>query len=269
MRLGTSASALFGAVLLLGAAYAFLPAAGARAQASSCIDVALVFAVDSSASVSRKEFALQQQGIAAALRDPAVLTAIEDAGKVAVSILFWGSEGLPKPQSGWAVLNGREDAERFARTVESMPRLVTGDTGLGAGLMSAIEKLDTLGTCAVRKVINVSGDGEETRLYRQQRKSLPPPLVRKLAEKQHVEINALAIANEESELALYFTENVITGPDAFVMEVRDYGTFAEAMKKKLIREIGPRAVSDTETGKSRPFLETRLITGEHRPARYN
>jgi hypothetical protein len=269
MRLGISASAVFGATLLLGAACAFLPAAGARAQASSCIDVALVFAVDSSASVSREEFALQQQGIATALRDPRVLTAIEDAGKVAVSILYWGSEGLPKPQSGWVLLNGREDAERFARTVESMPRLVTGDTGLGAGLMSAIEKLDALGTCTARRVVNVSGDGEETRLYRQQRKSLPPPLVRELANKQQVEINALAIANEESDLALYYTENVITGPDAFVMEIRDYGEFAEAMTRKLIREIGPRAVSETETRKTGTIVETRLMSRDDRPARFN
>ena len=269
MRLGISASALLGASLLLGTACAVLPAAGIKAQASSCIDVALVFAVDSSASVSREEFALQQRGIAAALRDPAVQTAIEDAGQVAVAILFWGSEGLPKPQSGWALLNGREDAERFARTVENMPRLVTGDTGLGAGLMSAMQKLDALGTCTVRRVVNVSGDGEETRLYRQQRKSLPPALVRELAEKQQVEINALAIVNEEGDLAHYYTENVITGPDAFVMEVRSYDEFGEAMKRKLIREIGPRAVSETESRKAQTYLETRLMPRGDRPRRIN
>jgi hypothetical protein len=268
MRLGTSASALLGAALLLGAACALLPAAGARAQASSCIDVALVFAVDSSASVSGEEFALQQQGIASALRDPAVQTAIEDAGKVAVSILFWGSEGLPKPQSGWALLNGKGDAERFARTVEMMPRQVTGDTGLGSGLMSALDKFGELQTCTVRRVVNVSGDGEETRLYRRPRQSLAAPLVRALAEKQQVEINALAIANQEKDLAIYYSENVITGPDAFVMQVDNYEAFAEAMKRKLIREIGPRAVSSTGSDKAGPWLASELEIGD-RPGRVN
>jgi hypothetical protein len=188
---------------------------------------------------------------------------------VAISILYWGSEGLPKPQSGWVLLNGREEAERFARTVEAMPRLVTGDTGLGAGLMSALEKFGDLQTCTVRRVVNVSGDGEETRLYRRQRQSLAPPLVRALAEEQHVEINALAIANEEQGLAAYYSENVITGPDAFVMQVGHYGEFAEAMKRKLIREIGPRAVSGTEFRRPSRWIASGLAPVRAAPERVN
>ena len=93
--------------------------------------------------------------------------------------------------------------------------------------------------------------------------------MRALAEKQQVEINALAIANEEQDLAVYYSENVITGPDAFVMQVDHYEEFAEAMKRKLIREIGPRAVSEAETRKGGTYFETRLIFGDDRPARFN
>lgn len=212
---------------------------------SSCLDVALVLTVDASASVSRQEFALQQYGIAAAFRDSGVRNAISMAGRVAVSVIFWGSEGLAKPQSAWVLIDNDAAAEGFARLVESMPRGVSGDTGLGAGLLAALEKFESLDQCAIRRVVNVSGDGEETRVYRGKRRSPVPSQVRALAQAMEVEVNALAIANEEKDLAVYYASNVITGPSAFVVDVTRYEDFAEAMKRKLIREIGPQVVSQT------------------------
>lgn len=214
------------------------------AHSSSCLDVALVLTVDASASVSKQEFALQQSGIAAAFRDPDVRDAISAAGRVAVSIIFWGSEGLAKPQSGWVAIDSPSAAESFASMVEAMPRGVTGDTGLGAGLLAAVQKFESLDQCAIRKVVNVSGDGEETRVFRRQRNSPAPVQVRDIAESSEVEINALAIANEEKDLAQYYASNVITGPDAFVMQVTRYEDFAQALQRKLVREIGPRMVSE-------------------------
>jgi hypothetical protein len=217
--------------------------APARA-AEPCVDVALVLSLDASASVSAAEFALQQQGIAAAFREPEVQDAIAMAGRVAVSAMFWGSEGLPKQQTDWTIVESPADAERFARGLQTLSRQVTGDTGLGSGLKAALEKFETFEGCAVRKVINLSGDGEDTMFFRRPRHSPVPIQVRKMAEARNVEINALAIANEEKELADYYERNVITGPDAFVMNVADYSAFAEALQKKLIREIGPRSVAD-------------------------
>ena len=60
----------------------------------------------------------------------------------------------------------------------------------------------------------------------------------------NVEINALSISNDNPELAQYYSRNVITGPDAFVMDVHEYTGFADAIRRKLIREISPRAVSE-------------------------
>ena len=156
---------------------------GTRAVAASpCIDVALVLAVDSSTSVSDEEFDLQRGGIAAAFRDPGVIDAISAAGRVAVSIVFWGSEGLPKPQSGWLLVDGKEGAEDFARTVEAMPRLVTGDTGLGAGLQASLAKFASLPACSIRRwsMCLVTGRrrgstaASAARLRRRRSKNLPP-----------------------------------------------------------------------------------------------
>jgi hypothetical protein len=223
------------------------PGVSDAVAAQPCLDVALVLTVDASASVSREEFAFQQQGIAAAFRDREVLNAVKMAGQVAVAVIFWGSEGLPKPQSRWMRLDSEAAAEAFAQAVEQMPRQVTGDTGLGAGLLAALQKFDSLEACAIRKVVNVSGDGEETRAYRRMRRSPAPSIVRDLAGIHNVEINALAVSNEEEDLASYYAANVITGPDAFVMDISSYDAIAYALRRKLIREIGPRAVSEHHT----------------------
>ena len=217
--------------------------APAHATPSVCNDVALVLAVDASASISPGEFLLQKQGIAAAFRDPTVQQAIAQAGTVIVSAVFWGSAGTAKAQSGWVEVDGQQGAEAFARTIEEMPRQVTGDTGLGSGLATAIVKLTSPDLCAVRKIINLSGDGEETRVVRGKRRAMPAPEARDLAQELQVEINALAMSNEQPGLAQYFAKNVITGPDAFVMEVHEYAGFAAAMQRKLIREISPRVVA--------------------------
>lgn len=234
-------------IALAAAAFLILPAGHlgtvAAASQSSCVDVALVLAVDVSASVSREEFNLQRKGIASAFRDRGVRDAISSAGRVAVSVVLWGAEGLPKPQSPWIVIDSPQAAERLASMVDTMPRQVTGDTGLGAGLLAALRKIDALDQCATRKIVNVSGDGEETRLYRRARLAPAPNRVRDLAAASDVEINALVISNVEKDLARYFAANVITGPGAFVMDIRDYGDFADALRRKLIREIGPQMVS--------------------------
>lgn len=220
------------------------PAAPASGQTgAACLDVALVLAVDSSASVSAGEFRLQTQGIATAFRDPAVLHAISQAGRVAAAVVFWGAAQQPKPQTAWMLVDGAAAAETFARTVEAMHRRVTGDTGLGAGLMASLAKLGTLEQCSLRKIINVSGDGEETRATRGTRRTVTPPAARDLAEAIEVEVNALAISAGNKGLPAYFEANVITGPDAFVMEAADFADFGKALRVKLIREISPRVVS--------------------------
>jgi len=230
------------AVALL-AALALPNTEGRATAAPVCNDVALVLAVDSSTSVSPGEFLLQKRGIAAAFRDPLVLDAIKRAGQVIVSVVFWGSEAQPKNQSGWVLVDGVVGAERFARAVEAMPRRVAGDTGLGSGLLTALDKVSAPDLCAVRRIINLSGDGTETRAVRGKRRLAQPPQVRDLAATLQVEINALAILSDEADLARYYAQNVITGPDAFVMDVSDYGGFAQALRRKLIREISPRIVS--------------------------
>ena len=52
-----------------------------------------------------------------------------------------------------------------------------------------------------------------------------------------ITINGLAILNDDVTVDLYYADEVIGGPDAFVMTARDYQDFARAMRLKLLQEI--------------------------------
>jgi len=61
--------------------------------------------------------------------------------------------------------------------------------------------------------------------------------LREIAVRAGVTVNGLAILSEESDLERYYLTNVIGGPAAFVMLADDYEDFADAVIRKLIREI--------------------------------
>ena len=122
-----------GATLLAFCALTIQGIAPARGQ--TAVDVELVIAVDSSASIDEREFALQLAGIAAAFRDPEVVTAIGSGprNRVAVMAIFWAESGYPSDTTPWHVLADAADAERFARLMERWPRRVEGGANGASG----------------------------------------------------------------------------------------------------------------------------------------
>ena len=91
--------------VLLSLALLASPAVRADAAASAVVDLALVLAVDVSASVDAEEYALQMGGIAAGFRDPAVQRAIAGGprGRIAVSLVLWSDPQDAKPATPWTV----------------------------------------------------------------------------------------------------------------------------------------------------------------------
>lgn len=210
--------------------------ASVRAQT---VDLELVLAIDASSSVDPGEFRLQMDGIASAFRQPRVLAAIRGGktGRIAVAIVIWADATAPKAETGWSVIEGEADALAFADLAESLPRGVVGGTGIGDGIAVAMRKFDRNGIESPRQVVDVSGDGRET----------PPrenvvtmPAARSMALSRGVTINGLAILNEDETLASWYRNHVIAGPQSFVLAIDDFDDFADAMTRKLIREIDDR-----------------------------
>ena len=200
------------------------------------VDLELVLAIDASSSVDDAEWDLQRAGYAAAFRDPGIQAAIVSgpARTIAVAVVVWADATVPRWESPWFALAGAEDAGRFAAFMEELPRAALGGTGIGAGVARAVRILERNGFAAPRRVVDVSGDGRET----------PPretvvmmPMARALADAHGVTVNGLAILNDDPGLADWYRNSVITGRGAFVLTAANYADFAEAIVRKLFREI--------------------------------
>ena len=203
------------------------------------VDLELVLAIDASSSVDAGEFRLQMQGIATAFRQPRVWAAIKGGktGRIAVAIVMWADATVPKVETDWYVIESEADAVAFAALAGSLKRGVVGGTGIGDGIAVAMRKFDRNGIDGMRQVVDVSGDGRET----------PPretvvtmPTARSMALSRGVTVNGLAILNEDETLDNWYRNHVIVGPDSFVIAVDDFNDFADAMTRKLIREIDDR-----------------------------
>jgi hypothetical protein len=245
----------------LAAAFAAALAFGGSASAD-CADVSLVLAIDTSGSVDAPEFELQKAGYARAFRDDEVLAALRSAGTVDVAAVFWGDEAAPVGLVEWHRIGSRADAADFASRVAEEPRITSGNTGIGRGLWAALDLLAVHG-CAARRIVNVSGDGRES-LDPKAHSFISAAAARARAEAEGVTINALAITLEDEGLADWYTDRVITGPDAFVMQVAGYDSFAEAIARKLAREISTMAIASVERSNGPvPWPTAALQPGKH------
>jgi len=204
--------------------------------AETAVDLELVLAVDASGSVSDREYQLQLAGIARGFRDPAVRKAIRSGPEkaIAVNLLVWAEPQVPKDTTGWFVITGDADAESFARIVEAFPRRQTGATAIGEGIAAALRSIDANSIKGEREVVDVSGDGRES-VAREF--TVLVDQARAMALARGVIVNGLAIQNEVGDLADYYRRNIQAGPESFVMAAKDYEDFAEAMRRKLLREI--------------------------------
>ncbi len=203
------------------------------AEARTPVEVALVLAVDASASVSYHEFDLQMRGISAAFRDPVVVAAIEALGGngVAVSMLQWSGLRDMALAAPWHHIRNAEE-ESFAAAVDGAGRLpAASGTAIGLAIKVAREVLEQSPFVGARRVIDVSGDGQANL-------GTVPSQERDIAAAEGITVNGLAILNEEPDLDAYYERNVMGGPASFVIVANTYRDFARAMRIKLLRELG-------------------------------
>ncbi|ANK80369.1 MAG: hypothetical protein TEF_05860 [Rhizobiales bacterium NRL2] len=217
----------------------------APAAAQERIDMALVLSVDTSTSVDNGEFRLQMAGLATAFRHPSVQYAILTGAPrgLAVTLVQWSGAGAQAQVIPWTLIREKADADRLANRISATGRQVVGGrTALGEAMAHGVALLAELEHAALRHVIDISGDGgsNEGRL---------PTEARELARSAGVQINAVAILNEEPRLDHYFSSDVIVGPGAFLVTATDYVDFARAIRLKLVREILGTPIAFEDSGR--------------------
>ncbi|MBL8895269.1 MAG: DUF1194 domain-containing protein [Rhizobiales bacterium] len=199
------------------------------------VDLALVLAIDCSFSVDSNEFRLQMEGLGRAFLRREIQEAINKGatGRIAVTALQWSDENNQMVVVPWTVISNPDQAEALGKVLARMPRrLAEGGTSISTALQYSAMQFD-FAPSAERRVIDISSDG---------RNNIGPPvnMVRDRIVARGITINALTILNEWPTLDQYFEKNVVGGQANFVMPADDYVSYAEAIYRKLLREIvGP------------------------------
>jgi len=199
----------------------------------NAVDLALVLAVDGSASVTYDEFGLIAGGMAAALREPAIIAAmIGGPAKASIcSLLLWSGAGAQEIITDWTLIASEADARAFADQVDNMPRIVkAGETAIGEALLASLTLLSHLPDTPTRQVVDIIGDGRSNA-------GIAPGPIRDRMAAAGITINGLCILHEEPDLLQSYTDEVIGGPGAFAEVCPDYPAFAAAMHRKLAREV--------------------------------
>jgi len=216
----------------------------AIASAAEQVDLLLVLAADVSRSVDAGKFQLQRDGYAAAISDPRVLDAIRSGrkGRIGLTFIEWSGAGSQRVLIDWTIIADAESAKGFGDRLLEAPRSFADRTSISGAIEFAMSQLARTPYEATRRTIDVSGDGTnnaggEVKIARDQ------------ALAQGVTINGLVILSETplawnpdhtnppGGLENYYRNNVIGGPGAFVMAAQNFGSFGQAIVRKMIAEV--------------------------------
>ena len=204
---------------------------------------------DKSSSVIPPEYERQKRGTAEALRSLFVKNAIMYAqggnGQKGIGFSLVEFDDRFDVRLPWAILKTEEDIEEMALLIESMPKdWRQRDTNLVNGINGAVRHLSTSRLKALRSVIDISGDGIENSQSRSP--EIGASTVKAASDacaRRGFRCNGLAINSSDShtggvaeDITDYYDRYVRT-PNGFVIGIRDWYDFEDAMSRKLQLEI--------------------------------
>lgn len=230
-RIPAIGSRLTPAAAALPVALALVPTA-----AEAACRLALLLALDVSSSVDAGEDRLQRAGVARALSSPDVRAALLGipGAPVALAAYEWSGRFQQFPVLDWTLLESDADILRAAATISgSLRHTDRFPTAIGYALGHAASVFAAAPDCFMR-TLDVSGDGVNNDGFGSALAYRNFPL-------DGITVNGLAVGGDP-EVLNYYRGEVIRGPGSFVEEAADYGDYAEAMRRKLMREIATQVV---------------------------
>ena len=200
--------------------------------------LALLLALDVSSSVDAREYALQRDGLAAAMRAPEVVDAfLSTSEPVALAAFEWSGAHNQSLVLPWTVIESVSGLEAASEVVAGAERSNQGfQTALGHALGYAARYFGEAPICSAR-TLDVSGDGESNHGFR------PREAYRRF-EYDGVTVNALAVGPSVGldNLLVYYRREVVRGHGSFVELATGYDDFERAMRRKLEREVSTFAI---------------------------
>lgn len=190
--------------------------------------LALILAIDVSASIDAGEFSYQRDGLADALLDVEIMNVLS-RDRVALMVVQWSGANDQVAVTPWRRMHSQGDVQAFSNWVSSMRRtVVNSKTAVGDAIAFSIAQFDDVPDCE-RKVIDISGDGASnsgTNTASQSRR----------AARLGIEINGVAIDIVGVAISEYYRRFVIT-PDGFVLTSTGFSNYPQTIRAKLLREL--------------------------------
>lgn len=204
---------------------------------------ALALGLDVSGSVDSREYRLQLDGLADAFDDPNVRAALFSLPNASVDILVYEWSGTDDQfvLIPWIALRSSNDVSLLQEQLRMTQRRATSPgTALGHAMNTGFEQLRSRSECW-KLTLDISGDGKSNN-------GPEPKFLRAKFVAAGMTVNALVIGadapgfgdlrqEEIAELSSYYRVNVIAGQDAFVQTALGYEEYADAMARKLTREL--------------------------------
>ena len=213
----------------------------AGASADTPVDLELALAVDVSRSIDPDEARLQREGYIKAFRNPQVIKAIESGmlGRIVVGYFEWAGYGHADIVVDWMLVEDAASANALADALDRGNPVSASRTSISGAIEFARSWFDNNGFEALRRVVDVSGDGPNNwgELVTE---------ARDRAVAAGVTINGLPILDPGfglfsrfniGNLDLYYRDCVIGGTGAFLEVAADFNDFARAVRRKLVLEI--------------------------------
>jgi hypothetical protein len=220
------------------------------AHAGACRH-ALVLALDVSGSVNEDEYALQTEGVAAALLAPEVQALLleQPDAPVSLAVFEWSSDKHQDLIQNWVEITSSDILQLVATRVRKHYKdRATLKTAIGSALRFSHALLGQKQECWQR-TIDVSSDGANN-------DGSPPLEVYKTHDFDGITVNALvitlddqaekqnAVISKRKDLQAYFKSRVIHGPAAFTMTAVGYRDYQHSLTQKLLKELSPPALSN-------------------------
>lgn len=208
--------------------------------AGAACRLALALGIDVSRSVDARDYAIQKDGLVAALADPVITDAfLKPADRVALAVYEWSGQAHQDMVVEWTLVESPADLLRIREAVRAHVRAQDFlPTGLGAALDFGHGLMARAPACRAR-TLDISGDGRSNDGRR-------PEEVYAAADFGDILVNGLPIGGHEADIAIYYRTQVIRGPGAFVEIARTEEDYPRAIRRKLERELTEQLIGRAE-----------------------
>ncbi len=216
---------------------------GSVGAADAACRQALALGLDVSGSVDAREYRLQMDGLAEAFSSPRVRQALTVMPETPVHVMVyeWSGPEDPAVILPWTAITSELVLNAVIGQLRSTERRqATPGTALGLAMREGMAHLNQRAECW-KRTLDLSGDGKSNLGPR-------PVNIKPEIEPTGIVINALVIGADDAQLgdirqaeisalSRYFQSNVIVGAGSFVETALGFEDYANAMARKLEREL--------------------------------